>query len=302
MSVNYDNEIKSVKSDEKAALSDLEETYGGMEAAVADYAQTQTKNQKEQTAFAIDKINQQKEWAKQDYIKEQSGAYTDWQKQSNQYGVNAEQRAASGMTNTGYTESSQVSMYNEYQKRVTSARESYVRAVQNYDNAITEARLQNNSVLAEIAYNALQQQFKIIIEKASAKRQIDSEYYKRYADLLAKQEQQRQFNQSLALEREKFAWQKARADFEVISGSSPIKKNSSNSSSGSSKINPNFKEVMDAQDKQKKLSDLTVDQKSVLALGYGPISASKLNSLVESGVVKEYEENGKIKFQKVVKL
>ena len=163
MSVNYDEEIKAVETDKDAALTDVEKTYDGMINqsdsyfqsqidAVKDYANTQKQNQQEQTDFAIDEINQQKEWAKKDYTKEQSGAYADWQKQSNQYGVNAEQRAASGLTNTGYTESSQVSMYNEYQNRVTAARETYSRAVQNYDNAITEARLQNNSTLAEIAY------------------------------------------------------------------------------------------------------------------------------------------------------
>ena len=38
--------------------------------------------------------------------------------------------------------------------------------------------------------------------------------------------------------------------------------------------------------------------KSVNNLGYGPISASKLNSLVASGQVIEYEENGKLKYKR----
>lgn len=45
----------------------------------------------------------------------------------------------------------------------------------------------------------------------------------------------------------------------------------------------------------------TVDMKSVIALGYGPISASKLNSLVASGEVIEYKENGKLKYKKAPK-
>jgi hypothetical protein len=40
---------------------------------------------------------------------------------------------------------------------------------------------------------------------------------------------------------------------------------------------------------------------SILALGYGPISASELNRLVDSGEVEEYYENGVQKFRKVAK-
>jgi hypothetical protein len=45
-----------------------------------------------------------------------------------------------------------------------------------------------------------------------------------------------------------------------------------------------------------------IDMQSVLALGYGPISTSYLNQLVESGKVEEYVEGGKTKFRKVVKM
>lgn len=39
-----------------------------------------------------------------------------------------------------------------------------------------------------------------------------------------------------------------------------------------------------------------IDLGSILKLGYGPISANKLNELVASGAVQEYVENGQIKF------
>ena len=44
---------------------------------------------------------------------------------------------------------------------------------------------------------------------------------------------------------------------------------------------------------------LTVDMNSVLALGYGPISESRLNELVASGEVKEVVKGNKITFEKV---
>lgn len=45
-------------------------------------------------------------------------------------------------------------------------------------------------------------------------------------------------------------------------------------------------------------SDLPVDQDSIAALGFGPISEEHLNELVEAGIVEEYVEDGKIKFRK----
>jgi hypothetical protein len=45
--------------------------------------------------------------------------------------------------------------------------------------------------------------------------------------------------------------------------------------------------------------DLTIDQDSILALGYGPISESKLNELVNAGVVKEVRDGNVIRFVKV---
>ena len=208
---NYDIDYKDsrfteVEADKTAALNSVDVTYGNMISqsdqyynkqiqAAQNYANTQSAIQQQQTDFAIQQINQQKAQAAQDYTKEQSGAYVDWQKQSNQYGANAEAMAAQGMQNTGFSESSQVSMYNTYQNRVATARESYNRAVLNYDNAIKDARLQNNAALAEIAYNALQTQLELslqgfqyknnlLIEQANKKLEVENTYYNRYQDVL----------------------------------------------------------------------------------------------------------------------
>ena len=45
-------------------------------------------------------------------------------------------------------------------------------------------------------------------------------------------------------------------------------------------------------------TELPVDQASVLALGYGPISASRLAELVESGAVVKYAEGGRWRFRR----
>ena len=236
--INYDDErFKQVETGKQQALTDVENTYSGMIGdtdsyyqaqidASKEWAETQQKLQQDNTDFAIEQIEQQKEQANKDYTKEQAGAYVDWQKQSNAYGVNAEQMAQSGLTNTGFSESSQVSMYNTYQNRVATARESYNVAVLNYNNAIKDAQLQNNSKLAEIAYTALQQQLELslqgfqyknqlLIEQANKKMEVDNTYYNRYQDVLSQMNQEnalaeevRQYNESMTFQKEQFAEEK----------------------------------------------------------------------------------------------
>lgn len=230
--VNYDDErFAKVESDKKQALTDLEQTYGGMASqsdqffnaqidASKQWADQQSKNQQAQTDFAIAQVEQQKEKAKSDYVREQSGAYQDWQKQSAKHGVNAEQQASMGMTGTGYSESAQVSMYNTYQNRVATARETYNLAVQNYNNQITQARLSNNSVLAEIAFNALQQQLEyslqgfqyknnLLIEQANKKVELENIYHQRYQDVLNQINTENAFAEEIRQFQENMAFQEA---------------------------------------------------------------------------------------------
>lgn len=333
-SVNYDDErLTEVEADKEAALSEAEKTYGDMIEdsdsyyqsqidASKQWAEEQSKLQQEKTDFAIDKIEQEKEHAKKDYLKEQSGAYVDWQKESNKYGANAEQMAANGLANTGFSESSQVSMYNTYQSRVTVARESYNQIVMNYNNSITEARLQNNSVLAEIAYEAQKQQLELSLQgfqyknslleaKANRKMQIESEYHNRYQDVLKQintenalaeevrqynekmalekaqlEEEKRQYNESLAWEKQKYNNAKASSGSGGSGGSAKVTKSSSNSAS----LNKNSN-----SGSVKKSSGSSVDMKSVINLGYGPISGDTLAGLVSSGKVSATtNKNGSI--------
>lgn len=227
--VNYDDErFGQVEAEKNQAMTELEQTYGGMINESDDYyqaqidaseqwAETQNQLQQEQTDFNIEQIEQQKDQAHKDYTKEQSGAYVDWRKQSNQYGTEAEKMASAGLQNTGFSESSQVSMYNTYQNRVATARETYNRAVLNYDNAIKDARIQNNAALAEIAYKALQTQLELslqgfqyknqlILDQANKKTELDNIYHSRYLDVLnqinhenAMAEEVRQYNQNYEL-------------------------------------------------------------------------------------------------------
>lgn len=178
-----DSRLTAVKNEEKTELSNLEKTYANMETNTdkyydkltkgwEKYEKDQTDLQKQRNELTIQGIEQDIDDLKKDYTKEQSGAYVDWQKQSNQYGAESEKMAATGLANTGYSESSQVSMYNQYQNRVAIARETFTRAETDFKNKIAEAKLQNSSILAEIAFNTLQEMNKLAIEQAQYKNQL----------------------------------------------------------------------------------------------------------------------------------
>jgi hypothetical protein len=341
-----DNRFKEVEADKKAALNEVDVTYGNMISnsdehyqqlidATKDYADKQTQLQNEQTEFAIDKIEQQKDQAHKDYIKEQSGAYVDWQQQSNPYGANAEKMADMGLAGAGYSESAKVSMYNTYQNRVVAARESYNLAVQNYNNAITEARLQNNSVLAEIAYESLQKQLELslqgfqykntlILEKAKEKRAIEDTYHGRYQDVLkqintenalaeearqadmanARQQEQIKIAQAeLKIKQEQWKAQQEATKIAKQKASQSTGRSSSRASASSrgfgtvTKKQTSTTSVNKAKSKTSE-QKVTVDMSSVLALGYGPISASRLDELVRNGIVTEYRDGDKLKYKK----
>lgn len=231
--MDYEEKFSQLEQEKQDRLTETGEMYEGMIDASKEYYQDQIEEsqrwaaqqsalQQEKTDFAIEQIEQQKEQTKKDYTKEQSGAYADWQKESNRYSVNAEELAAGGLTNTGYGESSQVRMYNTYQNRVAAARESYNLAILNYNNAIREAQIQNNSALAEIAHAALQQQLELSLQgfqyenqllmtMEGQKAQIEDAYYDRYLDVLnqmntenALAEQARQYDLNYALKMKEY--------------------------------------------------------------------------------------------------
>jgi hypothetical protein len=195
-------------------IADSKKFYDEQIQASKDWAEQQSQLQQEQTDFTLQQIEQQKAQAQKDYTKQQSAAYVDYKKQSNAYGAEAEQMAGAGLQRTGYSESSQVAMYNAYQNRVAAAKQSIDQAVMNYNNLMTQAQMQNNAALAEIAANALQQQLSLslqgfqyenslLLQQEEQRQAYENIYYNRYLDVLnqinaenALAEQIRQINQT----------------------------------------------------------------------------------------------------------
>lgn len=230
--IDYNDErLTTVEKEGTARKNEITENYNKMindrdtytqqqQANLENWQKQQTELQQAQTAHTIDKINQQKDQNTKDYQKEQKASYTDYMKQSNQYGANAEMLARQGLQNSGYQESSQVSMWNTYQNRVASARESYKKAVLEYDNMIKDAELSNNEALANIAQQKLEQSLQIALQGFEYKNNltiqrdnkiddIDTTYHAKYQDVL------NQINREYEYEQQQKQWQEQQRQWQA---------------------------------------------------------------------------------------
>lgn len=142
----------------------IDDSYGILDEATKGFGEEQLALQDEQTNYTVEQIEQQKAEANNELQKERKNAYADYQKQVNPYGVEAEQMAQMGMSNTGYSETSKVAMYTAYQNRIAIAKQSYDKVILDYNNAINEARMQNSVSKAQIAFQTLQMRLGYVIE------------------------------------------------------------------------------------------------------------------------------------------
>lgn len=168
----------------------------------------QTEQSKANTEQVINEIEQQRKYAQQDFNKEARGAYQDYKKLTNPYGVQAENVFSNGLGNSGYSETSKLNAFNTYQNRYATARDSTDRLMEDFNNQITEAKLSGNKELAEIALNKLQTQMDNLWNQLSFDTNLTSNKVN-YDQWLKQFEYQKQQDEiANAFAREQFEYQK----------------------------------------------------------------------------------------------
>lgn len=151
------------------------------------------------TEQTVNRLNKQKEEQQKEAEKEASGLYTNYKKQSSQYGVNQEQLVAQGLGNSGYAESSRVDLYNTYQKNVTN--------VMNTNNKLkAEIDLNINEAYQNADIQKAQNQLALYQQKADLLMNEYSLRYQKYRDAVGDEQWEKQY----ALQREQFEYQKSR--------------------------------------------------------------------------------------------
>lgn len=150
---SYNNLINQSNQSYNNMVNNTQQYYDNINKRMEEGYEKQRQASQDQLQATIDNINTQKDRAERDYQREQRGAYTDYQNQINPYGVQAEQMASNGLNNSGYSESSRTSMYNAYQNRVSTARQTLQDALVDYNAQIVSAQNANNTAMAELWSN-----------------------------------------------------------------------------------------------------------------------------------------------------
>jgi hypothetical protein len=151
-------------------------------------------------------VDQQKQQLQEDATKQSNALYTNYQKQVDPYGVQAEAMASQGLSNSGYAESSRVSLYNNYQSNVTSLVNEMNRAKSELDLQMNQALLDADVQKAQNAVNTLMQKMEMTMNTYQLR-------YSLYRDQIADERWQKEYELSQA--QMAFNQQQADRDYEI---------------------------------------------------------------------------------------
>lgn len=192
--------------------ADLETKYANNINQQNDLLNQSEKIQNEQinanTQQTLAEIERQRGYTQQDFNKEARGAYQDYQKLINPYGVQAENIFSNGLENSGYSETSKLNAYNTYQNRYATARESTDRLMEDFNNQMAQAQLEGNREKAQVALNKLQTQMSNLWQQMNFDSDLAGKKvtYNQWLDEFNYQKQQDEIANAFA--REQFEYQK----------------------------------------------------------------------------------------------
>lgn len=236
--MNYTDEqqkrINNVYNEREKALAENQQTYSGLldDANSFREQQNQMLAQQEKTQNEVlDKqlenqtniINQQKEQAQKQTETQNKQALNSYNAFINPYGYQAESLASTGLNNSGLSETAKLGAYTTYQNRVAQANASLQNAIQNYDNSINEAILNNDVQKAQNALTRLQAELQanesyyntkssltqnLLSNKLNINSQYDNQYNSVYNQILNEQKEAeaiRQYNQNYQMQQQQLA-------------------------------------------------------------------------------------------------
>lgn len=199
----------------ETGYEDLDKLYTSQNQAFNDQKEIRDQIVDKQTDIQVNRMNQQKADYDKDATKEAKGLYADYKKASSAYGAEAEMRAEQGLNRSGYAESSQVNLYNNYQSNVTelitttnklkaqvdmSINEAYANAdIQKAENQATLYEQQANLALSMYEYKQQRDQFEWQKETWQKEFDFNREQfeYQKQRDAVSDSQWERQYQMSL---------------------------------------------------------------------------------------------------------
>lgn len=149
------------------------------------------------TQQTIDEIERNKKKAEDEATKTNKALYTDYQKQINPYGINAENIAEQGLAGSGVSESAKTNYYNTYQNARTEAQNNANNIKADFDAQITQARQNGDLQLAQSALEMYQQKIQDLYNQYNLKFNRDQFNYQKEQDALSQSNWEKEYNQNL---------------------------------------------------------------------------------------------------------
>lgn len=158
---------------ESTGYEDLDNLYNQQSKALETQKDMQKQIIDKQTDVEVNRMNTEKADYDKEATKEAKGLYANYQKASSNYGAEAELRAERGLNNSGYAESSQVNLYNEYQRNVTEVMNTTNELKAKVDLAINEAYANADIQKAQAELELYKQQAQLALQTYEYKQSRD---------------------------------------------------------------------------------------------------------------------------------
>ena len=217
-----------------AGYEDIENWSRQQNNLLDEQEQKQNEITQKQTQLNIDELNREKNKIDTDVNKTTSGLYTEYQKQANQYGVEAERQAKLGLANSGYSETAQTNLYNTYQKNITETLNNARDLKADFDFQISKAQQTGDITKAQNALEIYKSKMQLLTQEYEFKNNREQFLYQKDQDKLAQSNWEREY----AYQQQRDAvsdsqWEKQYALSKKAKASSSSKKSSSKKSSKS---------------------------------------------------------------------
>lgn len=164
----------------ETGYEDLDKLYSEQNQMMDHEKELQSNIIDKQTQQEVDRMDRQKTEYDKDALKESKGLYSDYRKQSSMYGAEAERRAENGLNNSGYAESSQVNLYNSYQKNVTEVMTTRDKLKAEVDFNINQAYQSADIQKAQTELALYQQKAQLALNMYEYKQQRDQFEWNKY--------------------------------------------------------------------------------------------------------------------------
>ncbi len=148
------------------------------------------------TQQTINEIERNKLKAQQEADKTNKALYTDYQKQVNPYGVNAENLAEQGLAKSGLAETTRANYYNTYQSARTEAMNNANTIKADFDAEIARARQNGDLQTAQAKLDLYKQRINDLANMYNLKFQADQFDYQKQQDALNQSNWEKEFAQA----------------------------------------------------------------------------------------------------------